>query len=527
MLARVARFGSHLIMTALIVGALMVSGGLGLVGWRLVASPSGGSESPEVGGEAPVTAMDLRGRSAVTSPAVAVNPREPAFVVAATRQDAPSPGCALHVSGDGGTSWRPAAVLDGLPEAIDSCSAPDVGFDSDGRLVFSFVGLAGSPPKPAGLFAVTSDDHAQSFTQPRKITGIEVAAAGLAVGGDRLHGVWLAPDEGQGDGEANAGWPVGGRVVAAAGDPAGLGDPLVVADPKGLVAAPVVVAPPDGGAVVAYYELPGQGELETGAAGLVGSKWRVMVARRGPDAEHFGRPVKVGESALPAPEGQPPFETPRLVSAQGIAAPGLTAGAGQVCAAWTDTTETDRLGARVRCSPNEREAWGDPVELGSRDREAWLPQVAITPSGQVETVFYARQAGSKGIDVLYASGRPETAFTGPLRVTSQHSRPVRAPQPQWYGTRLGLASGPQRTVAAWADSRNGIPSLFPSQVVFAASIDRPADQASPTGLVGSGMLAGGLAVLAAGEAARRRHRTRAPSGRATPDSDLALVEAGA
>lgn len=114
-----------------------------------------------------------------------------------------------------------------------------------------------------------------------------------------------------------------------------------------------------------------------------------------------------------------------------------------------------------------------------------------------------------------SSGRPDEGFGEPLRLTSTNSHPAAAPARfGWYGTRLGLVSGADTTVAAWADSRSGLP-VYPSQTVFAATIDPPAGDSNVEGWLGAGLLAGGLAVAGGGLTLRRRRDQGAPRETAT------------
>lgn len=521
----VTRFGSRLALVAGVAGILAALVGAGLLVWLVAASSA--EEQSRVEVEAPVTAMDLRQQEAVTSPVVARDPTTPDFVAAATRTDVPGPGCALQVSGDGGASWRPVDAVGELPEDLGGCHSPAVGFD-DRRLVFSFVGVsAAEPTQPAGLFVVTSDDHAQTFSQSRKVADLDTFATSVAVGPEGLHTAWLQGGRSDPAEEGQLAWPVGSRVVAAGGDPTGLDEPVAVSEGNGLVAAPAVAADPEGGTVVAYYQLPLTASTDDGVASLVSAgPWRLMVARRTGDSG-FGEPVGVAEVELPEQpdvvSGEPPsLAYPHLVSRVGIAAPGVAARAGQVCVAWTDGV-TDTLEAFVGCSADGGQRWAQPVPLGAAMPEKsaqWLPQVGLTPSGEVEAVFYAGWAEAEGraVDVFYASVTPGERFAEPLPLTSQSSRPQAAPLPGWFGTRLGLTSASSTPVAAWADSRNGL-SLYPSQAVFAATIDRPGRETKPAGWMAGVLLVGGVIAGAVGLRQRRRGRTGS-AGKLADETDV-------
>jgi hypothetical protein len=287
-----------------------------------------------------------------------------------------------------------------------------------------------------------------------------------------------------------------------------------VSDSDGLVAAPTVAADSDGGAVLAYYQLPATATTDGDVTTLVSrGPWRLMVAHRAGDGQGFGRPVAVADLELPdqpeltsgvLPSGHP---QPHLVSRLGIAAPALAADGGTMCVGWSDGAE-GKLEAFVRCSKDGGASWAGPAGLGAGldgDSAQWLPQVALGPSGRIDAVFYSGwdNAGGRAADVFYASSiGPGQAFANPLRLTSQSSHLGSAPAPGWFGTGLALTSGPDEALALWTDSRNGL-RIYPSQTIFAATIDTPAGgPARRSG--GAGVLvAAGLALAGTGLHRRR------------------------
>lgn len=517
-------------LVAVLLGAVTAVAGVGLTaGW-----PGGGEVEGalKVGVEAPMTAMDLGVRRAVTSPVVARDPTTPQFVVAATRTDTPGPDCGLHASGDGAASWLPVQVFDGPPAGVQACYAPQVGFDAAGRLVFAFVGMAGPPPHPVGVWAGISNDHAQTFTQPRKLAEVATTAISLAVAGDAVHLAWLQPPDG-GSGGQDDGWPVGEAVVVASGPVAGELNPpvqLAASGSGGLVAGPVVAAAPDGGVAVGFWQLPDEATTGQGAGSLLGAgPWRLLVAHRPAGSTAFREPVVVAQRRLPPVESRAGGH-PELVTRRGVAPPGLTIDAARVCASWTALGGTAGLDALVACTEQGHGRWGQPVKLGDSlagETFQWLPQIALSGTGRLDAVFYHhRQQADDGraADTYYTTTRDlEDGFTRPVRVSSQSSLPHQGPLPGWFGTHLGLHSGPHGAVVAWADSRNGMPTARPSQTVFSATIPPPPAGGVPAWTAGV-LVAIGSAGTAAGLWWRhaRRHRDDgdgshgAPSDRQAP-----------
>lgn len=480
-------------------GAAIAVAGAALLGWGLIAERP--AQSPKVVVETPVTPMDLSARRAVTSPGLAMDPTAGDFLVAATRTDAPGPGCQLEVSGTGGTSWQTVAPTGNLPEGVGACYAPEAGFDDGGRLYFTFVGVAGPPPRPTGLWLVTSTDRAQTFSQPRKLAEPKTAGTALAVSRDTIHVVWVEASI-EGSEPAEGGWAVGSRLVAAAGDETGLGQHRVISDPEGLVAGPTAAVGPAGMVSVAYYELPPQAEALGGGVDAAATPWRLMVTRQEQQAGTFTEPVEVAKVRLPKPDPQARADHPRLVASQGLAEPGLAVGEKAICVSWTSLVE-GQLDAFLRCRSRADGEWKAPVQLGAglaSGTDQWLPQVTMTHSGRVDAVFYHHRraaANPRAADLYYVSGRLTGGFDRPVRISSMSSHPQVTPGRGWFGTRLGLLATKDGVVTAWADSRNGL-SVYPSQTVFAATVDPGSGSMLPPPGLGGGLLLGGVLLLAAG-----------------------------
>lgn len=473
--------------------------------------------------EVPVTTTDVRLNRAVTSPVIARSSAVPAFLIAASRTDMPGPGCDLHASGDSGASWREVNVDRVLSDSVEGCHAPYVDVTREGRVVVSFVEMSGTVPTPQSLYVVASDDHAQTFTRPRRLTDVQVAASGLAVTDETMHVVWLQTGDDSG-GSQEAGHrrlPVGQQVRAASTPAGGSGtvnSVVVSGGSDGFVAAPAVAAGPDGRVAVAYYQLPSDASVGDGDDSATGAgRWRLMVANR-PDGEAFSDPVEVDRFGLPAVEGRPPYAHPMLVAEQGIIAPGLAVGAGRTCVGWTDQNRSG-LDALVACS-SDGQQWEKPVRVGgdlADETFQWMPQVAVTPQGTAAAVFWHHRPDAdrgRDVDVYYSSAGLVGGLAGPgLRLTSQSSNASRGPLQGWFGTRLALVDDTHGTVAMWADTRNGLPRVHATQDVFAAVLPRPQpDGTTQSSSAASGwkrpaLVTAGLAAVVVATLLWRRGRT--------------------
>lgn len=334
--------------------------------------------------------------------------------------------------------------------------------------------------------------------------------------------MWVDADEDE-DGGGRS-WPVGSRLmstITGGGDGGGVGqvgDPIVVADPQGLVAAPTATTGPDDAVWVAYYRLPNGVAVDAGEQALVEDAWDLMVARRPVGAEEFERQRLVAEMTMPPPSAAPL----RLVSTRGIAAPGLAAGDARLCVAWTDLAD-GAVDAHVKClTVDELEAaqTRQPVSLGAdlADIFQWLPQLAIDESGRVGAVFYHHRQDADddtAVDAYYATSADphQEGFADSVRLSSRSHTPRQAPVTGWFGTQLGLtpASDGRPVVAVWADSRHAWPDAFTSQTLWAATINPPDEPGglgspAPAGWAGAALTAVGLLAVGAGVAVRRRQR---------------------
>ncbi|MDP9404981.1 MAG: glycoside hydrolase, partial [Actinomycetota bacterium] len=490
--------------TAAATVAWLVVAGLGLAG-ASAARPAG---RPAVRTEAPVTAVNLVDAQSNNTPAVAVDPTEPRFVVMANRIDLPAFSCALHVSGDGGRGWLPAQPVPRLPPGAERCYAPEVAFDADGVLYYLFVGLRGTANTPMGVYLTTSDDHGRSFSAPRRLLGKNNFAVRMAIDptlGDkgRIHLAWLAAGA-----EPSLGGfpPVPNPIMAAHSDDGGktFSTPVQVSDPdRARVVAPALAVGADHAVHVVYYDL---GADAVDYQGLEGPTWEgnwSLVSSSSTDGGRRFSPGVVVDDAVVPPE--------RVILIFTMPAPALAAdGAGRVYVAWYDARNGD-WDVFVRRSPDQGRTWEGPERLNDdapgapAGRHQYLPRLSVAPGGRVDAIFYDRRNDPENLrnDVYYAFAPPGGAFGPNLKVTTHPSSSgigPRYPIPSAqglieFGSRLGLASTPERAYLAWTDTRNSLPGE--QQDVFAAEVSFvPGGLAAPRG--GDRRLAPGVLVAAAG-----------------------------
>lgn len=528
----------------LIAGSLMVLAGVVVLGaptWGgLGGSPSSGPQSTrspvQVDEEVPVTAMHHGRAVANNSPELAAPSPGSRLVAAAFRRDAPAFGCGLQLSGSAGRGWQPARPVTEatLPEGVQSCYAPEVGFGPDGRLYYLFAGLAGRSNRPAGVFLTSSDDGGQSFTAPEQVLGERNFSVRMAVDADRgergrVYLAWLhATSE-----PALAAMPPAPNPIQFAASTDGgrsWSQPQQVnTEGQQRVAGPAMTVAPDGTIYVAYYDLRDDERDYKALEGPVyEGEWSVVLARSTDGGETFE--TTVVDDAVRSVE--------RVMLIFTMAPPALAAGDdGRVCVGWPQAHE-DHGDVSVRCSADRGQSWGEPARANQDPGDSGaihlLPQLEFSPTGRLDATFLARNP--RGFQHTYyaASHDDGRSFTDHQQVTSRSSSSsigqrytnnAAARGKVEFGSRLGLHAGESQTLVMWPDTRNSRRGTT-GQDLFAAHLTRTATNQSPSvGVLagGAGLLVGGLLAATAALLVRRRrtHPTATPAADEADDTATA------
>jgi len=499
-----------------LVSVLALAGGGGTVR----AATTG--RTPAVRPEVAVSGLDRRLQLAHNSPSLAADPTGPRFVAMAGRLDNPDFGCTLHLSGDGGRGWIPVKPVPRLPAKAEKCYAPEIAFDADGLLYYSFIALAGQGNSPTGTWLVTSHDRGRSFSEPRRLLGPERYMVRMAIdrtmGSEgRLHLVWL---------EARSS-PLGGLgpppnpIMSSYSDDGGrtFSDPVTISDPSRRAVAPALALGPDHEVHVLYYDLEDDARDYQGLEGPTwDGLWSLHLATSTDGGTSFRTAVKVDGAVVP-PE--------RVMLIYTMPPPALAVdSAGRVFAAWHDATNGD-WDAFLRRSDDRGRTWAprqrlndDPVANG---RHQYLPRLSVAPTDRLDAVFLDRRDDAENVrnNTYLASSPPGgTAFSANVRLTAESSNTTigtRYDIPSAlglvdYGSRLGLLSLSNRAVAAWPDTRNSEVNEY-GQDIFATEVDfgGPAgdDVAGTGGGNGSALpavlaIAGAVLIAAVVVAGRRR-----------------------
>ena len=450
--------------------------------------------------------------SANNSPTVVRNPRDEDNLVVTNRIDSPDFSCAVHVSLDGGDSWKPSRVP--IPRGPGrKCYAPDAAFGPDGTLHVSYVTLQGRGNTPSAAWVASSRDGGRTLGAPARVSGplafqVRIAADPRRAG--TLFVTWV---------KARA---VGLLRFAAPGNPIELSRstdggrswsaPVRVNAPaRGRVLAPSTAVGPDGELYVLHLDV-GDDRLdyEGGHDGYGGPPYSgrfTLVVARSLDAGATWQESVVDDAVVP---------TTRFIAFL-PAFPSLAVdrARGRVYVAYED----GRLGdPDVRVATLERGApgWSAPVRVNDtppRDGSSqYLPKLDVAPDGRLDVAYYDRRDDPRrntrndvSLQSSHDGGRTferrialsSSYFDARIGFGSERELPD-------LGSRLGLVSGDDEALVVWSDTRAGTDASS-KQDLRRARVHAGSSSSVATMLriAATALLLGGVFLLAV--EARRRH----------------------
>ena len=446
------------------------------------------------------------------SPSLAANPRRPDNVVLTHRLDRTEFSAFVEWSADGGRSWHQTNLP--LPSGLDRPFAPDAAFAPDGTLYVSYVNLVGNGNVPDNLWVARSTDGGRTLSAPVRVAGELTFQARVAVGPDgAVHLTWLQARE------------VGlfkmprmpNPIVAARSTDGGrtFSAPVVVSDPqRQRVAAASPVIDRDGRLVVLYEDFKGDR--------------RDFEFLEGPPAEEpFALVLTVST------DGGRTFSQGREIESGVVANrrflvflpefPSLAAGRdGSLVVAWADGRSGDE-DVLLRRSVDGGRTWTEAVRVNDNrvgdGTDQYLPRVAVAPSGRIDVLFLDRRRDPDNIrtDAFLAVSEDAGRSFDNVRVssTSFDSRVgpfIDATFPVDFGSRLGLLSSDDGTLAAWTDSRFGNEGNGQQDILAARVTAESAGALDWAGVVVLGLLAVGAAVAAVAFGGEGRRPGGPPTG---------------
>ena len=380
-------------------------------------------------------------------PAVAVNPRNPRNLLAASQVfRGQARGLATYVSFDGGLTWQSNGILPGAAPA--NGADVTVSFDQAGHGYVSAAMSRGVMGDEAGTAYVwRTDDGGRHFGPAVAAMRGSVDHPGLAA--DPAAGatdLYLAGIAFQGS--ASELRFTRSTDSGRSFEPARSIDPshsphdrltVVAAGPGGLVAVMYYVEPPGGGVTVAVTT-----STDHGAS--------------------FSAPVRLGTVRWP-----PPVPGVNARSGPALAIDPRT---GDIYASVTSyAPATGASEVEVFTSRDHGRSWSAPAVVASTTGGAYVqPQLAVGESGQVGLSVF-ELAGGRAHVVMVTSAPDGASFGPPRTVTGSSFDPTlglaSGAAPRWIGDYQGLAATPGAFHPLWNGTRTGHLELFTATVPVA------------------------------------------------------------
>lgn len=501
-------------------GLLVIGAGL-----LLAASGLGGATLSQPRAAAPVNAGARDGTDprAQNSPGVATDPKNAAYLAVVARVDSPEYSCSLHVSSNGGTTWRESQIPFPAGEELPArCFAPDVVFDAGGTLYLSFVTLKGLGNSPNAVWTTSSTDGGRTLATPVRALGplaFQVRIAADAARPGALYMTWLQADAVAFVAFPNPSNPVrsmrstdGGVTWTAPRDVSSAG--------RQRVAAPSLAPGRGNELYVLYLELVDDRLDYEGGHGWMGGDpypgpWRLVLARSADRGDSWKETV-VERGLIPTQRMLvflPP--TPSLA---------VDSRRGRVFVAFQDGRRGD-ADVLLWTSTDRGASFSAPHKVNdttSPDGTAqYLPRLAVAPSGRLDVMYYDRRGDRKDVknQVSMQSSADGGRTFGPHRLLSTTAFDSTVGfggsrgMPD-LGSRLGLVSDDDRVIALWSDTRRGTPDAVRQDVALAVvDVAGASTLGAPLRVAGVLAAAAGLVVLVLELAgSRRRPPVRTGSG---------------
>lgn len=454
----------------------------------------------------------------INSPALAVNPNDPANVVVASRIDSPQFGCVLHASLDGGANWTELPPPP-VPDVTVPCFSPDVGFGPDGVLYLAFTTfatIAGHGTDPNAVWVARSTDGGQTFSAPVMALGQFAFHVQMAVDPKRAGRIYLswvqAPDA------TRFGLPdTGNPIMVARSDDGGLTwqEPVKVSvDSRKRVVAPNIDVGARGDVQIVYIDLDEDALDYTGAHEGEGGDpydgpWSIIGARSADAGATWEERV--------VDTGVRPIERFLMLFPP---VPALVVGGHRTYVAFQDNRSGD-ADVVLWVSKDRGDSWSPPRQVNDTpvdDRSSqYLAQLGVAPDGRLDVVYYDRRRDSRdertgvSLQSSFDGGRSFTAhlrlsdvdFDSGVGVGSDLGLPQR-------GSRVGIVSTARGALVIWSDTRTGDRVLNKQDLAAAVAAIHPGSPfQDPLQAAGYVMLALGaftIGALSLRSLIRRRRR---------------------
>ena len=412
--------------------------------------------------------------SAHNSPTLVRNPVREQSLAVSSRIDTPAFSCALHVSHDGGGSWKQTAIP--APKGEEAkCFAPDVAYSADGTLYVSFVTLAGRGNVPHAVWVSKSEDDGRTLSDPVRVHGelaFQVRLAADPARADRVYMTWLQAED---VGTLKFTAP-GNPVQVVRSDDAGAtwSEPVRVSSPKRQRAiAPSPVVGGDGAVYVLFLDV-GDDRLDYEG----GHRGRGGQPHPGPSTLVLARSRDRGESWAESPVGGGLVPIKRFLVFLPEFPSLAVAGDGRLYAGYHSAKLGDPDVWVWSLAPGSS-SWSGPTRVNDtpeRDATAqYLPKLSVSPDGRLDVLYYDRRADRRNLlnhVSLQSSFDDGETFTPAIRLSSRPSDSrigfgAKEGLPD-LGSRLGLISTDRAALGLWTDTRAGVPETQKQDLAAAA-----------------------------------------------------------
>jgi hypothetical protein len=402
---------------------------------------------------------------AINSPTILHNPTNSSNLVVSYRVDRPNYSAAIQHSEDGGKTWALTELP--LPNGTRQCSAtiagkpcpfaPDIAFDSDGKLYVTYVNLVGNGNGPENLWISSSTDGGKTLQPPVRIAGGvgEIFQSRIAIAPDHaIHITWL-----QGGETGNLSLLGVNPIVAVHSTDGGKtwSQPVSISDPgRDRVGAASPVIDSAGNITVLYEDFKGdRRDFENLEGPVFEDPFALVVTRSTDGGKTWTRGVEFESGVIPTRRFLVYLpEFPSIAAAPD----------GTIYAAWTDGRNGDE-DVFLKKSTDGGKAWSAAVRVNDNPLKdgtnQYLPRVAVG-GGRVDVLFLDRRRDPRNImtdaELATSSDGGKTFTNRRVSSTSFDSRvgpSVDALHGTDFGTKLGLDAWSNKVVAAWTDTRNG------------------------------------------------------------------------
>jgi hypothetical protein len=372
---------------------------------------------------------------------IAINPANPANMIAGWNDYGVGNSCGVGRTTDGGKTWRTdwlrgMTPAGGNPTYDFGAGDPSVGFLNDGTAIFTCN--AWSNKKPTAIFVTTSKDGGRTWAAPQQVASAETKAGNLdhpMMTIDHYNNRALIGYTGWSGHQANS--------FALVSDSSGTkwsGPFRIAADYKSN--APDVFD-------VSLAGAPDGTIYSTAGIWQHVNEWNeqsVVVSRLRPGESSFTHSVKVRD-LVPAPMTLPGGAW--RTSMQGSI--GVDA-AGTVYELTGDYV-TGKLHMYLEKSTDHGASFPTQIQLTTGNHDEVMPWMSVTPAGRVDTIYYDYDESTGLMDVDYGQVAPGGSSMGRTIVQTAidgDAQPPRGPgRTPFMGDYLGIDSTAGLVALAW------------------------------------------------------------------------------